>query len=223
VVVGPEFGPDGVARSAILSARDITGRIQNARRARFLDAVHESLAETMPTAAAVVTGDGEIIYANRAFESITGRERGELLRRSFTGLLATPTKPAALTVGTTITEIRSSGDASLVARMSVRRVRIPREARQGDADWVRLVFLTPLAVTDRRRHADESGLLSRLTPRRLEVLERLAAGRSTAAVARELNLAEATVRNHVHGILQALRCHSRVEAVAIYMKHRLPE
>ena len=53
-----------------------------------------------------------------------------------------------------------------------------------------------------------------LTPRQREILRMLAHGASTAQIAEDLHLSRETVRNHVRGILQALDCHSRVEAVA---------
>jgi len=53
-----------------------------------------------------------------------------------------------------------------------------------------------------------------LTPRQLEVLHHLAHGESTAQIADALTIERETVRNHVRGILRALRVHSRLEAVA---------
>ncbi len=53
-----------------------------------------------------------------------------------------------------------------------------------------------------------------LTPREVEVLGHLAAGRSNRAIADELVLSLSTVRNHVHSALGKLGAHSRLEAVA---------
>jgi DNA-binding NarL/FixJ family response regulator len=53
-----------------------------------------------------------------------------------------------------------------------------------------------------------------LTPRQLDILRRIAAGRSTDAIASECWLTRTTVRNHVAAILRRLDAHSRVEAVA---------
>ena len=52
-----------------------------------------------------------------------------------------------------------------------------------------------------------------LTPRQLDVLRYLAAGRSTAQIAERLGISNETVRNHVRGIMQRLGVHSRLEAV----------
>lgn len=53
-----------------------------------------------------------------------------------------------------------------------------------------------------------------LTPRQLEVLEMLAHGLRARAIAGELHLAEATVRNHIRAIRRELGTHSQLEAVA---------
>jgi DNA-binding NarL/FixJ family response regulator len=60
-----------------------------------------------------------------------------------------------------------------------------------------------------------------LTPRQLEVLEALAAGEQAKAIARRLEIAETTVRNHIRMILVELGCHSQLEAVAEARRRRL--
>jgi len=52
-----------------------------------------------------------------------------------------------------------------------------------------------------------------LTPRQLDVLRHLAAGHSTDRIAQTLGIAQATVRNHVRGILTGLEVHTKLEAV----------
>ena len=52
-----------------------------------------------------------------------------------------------------------------------------------------------------------------LTPRQLDVLRHLAAGHSTERIAQTLGIAQATVRNHVRGILTGLDAHTKLEAV----------
>jgi PAS domain S-box-containing protein len=53
-----------------------------------------------------------------------------------------------------------------------------------------------------------------LTPRQREILELVAAGRTTSEIATELTIASETVRNHIRSILRELNAHSRPEAVA---------
>lgn len=60
-----------------------------------------------------------------------------------------------------------------------------------------------------------------LTPRQREILTRLAAGRPAKVVARELGIAEVTVRNHIRAILLSLGAHSQLEAVAEARRRRI--
>jgi PAS domain S-box-containing protein len=53
-----------------------------------------------------------------------------------------------------------------------------------------------------------------LTPRQLEVLNLLARGKSVREIGKELYLSDATVRNHVRSLLQALGAHSQLEVLA---------
>ena len=54
-----------------------------------------------------------------------------------------------------------------------------------------------------------------LTPREMEVLRFLAAGRSTRQMAEDLYVSPATVRTHVENVLGKLQAHSRLEAVVV--------
>ena len=60
-----------------------------------------------------------------------------------------------------------------------------------------------------------------LTPRQWEVLSLLAEGRRVKQIARDLGIAEATVRNHVRGILADLHVCGQLEAVAEARRRRL--
>ena len=53
-----------------------------------------------------------------------------------------------------------------------------------------------------------------LTPRQLEVLKLLAEGKSVREIGKDLYLSEATVRNRVRSLLQALGAHSQLEVLA---------
>lgn len=53
-----------------------------------------------------------------------------------------------------------------------------------------------------------------LSSRQQQVLELLGEGLPAREIGVRLDLAEATVRNHIRGILRKLGCHSQLEAVA---------
>ena len=59
----------------------------------------------------------------------------------------------------------------------------------------------------------EQPLVEPLSERELEVLHLLAQGRSNRAIARQLELSEATVKRHVSKLLGKLGASSRLEAV----------
>ena len=64
---------------------------------------------------------------------------------------------------------------------------------------------------------------SDLTLRELELLRLIAAGNSTSDIASQLFLSVHTVRNHVARILTKLQAHTRLEAVAVAVRHGLIE
>jgi PAS domain S-box-containing protein len=65
------------------------------------------------------------------------------------------------------------------------------------------------------------GPSAELTRRELDVLRLLAGGAGTGAMAARLHVSPATVRNHVQNILGKLGLHSRLEAAAYAVRHRL--
>ena len=60
-----------------------------------------------------------------------------------------------------------------------------------------------------------------LTERQRQVLKLVAAGHPAKVIARELGIAEVTVRNHIRAILLTLGCHSQLEAVAEARRRRM--
>lgn len=63
--------------------------------------------------------------------------------------------------------------------------------------------------------------LEKLSPRELEIIIMLARGASNKEIARNLNLAESTVKIHVQGILRKLNLASRVQAAVYAVEHGL--
>jgi two-component system nitrate/nitrite response regulator NarL len=71
------------------------------------------------------------------------------------------------------------------------------------------------AVKKGEQPAKPASPFSELTPRESEILEHLAAGQSNKIIARELGIADGTVKLHVKAILRKLGVRSRVEAAVI--------
>jgi len=63
-----------------------------------------------------------------------------------------------------------------------------------------------------------NGPSKRLTSREIDVLQLLAVGRTTPAIAADLFVSAHTVRNHVSNILSKLDAHSKLEAVAVAVR-----
>jgi two-component system nitrate/nitrite response regulator NarL len=104
----------------------------------------------------------------------------------------------------------SAGDLlSAVRRVEAGDVSCPR----------RLTALLLNRVADRSNseRVDRAGIFT-LTAREREIAELLADGLSNKLIARRLQVALATVKNHVHSILEKWDCQSRGEAAARYRK-----
>jgi DNA-binding NarL/FixJ family response regulator len=78
--------------------------------------------------------------------------------------------------------------------------------------------LARLETLDRREAASRS---HGLTPRELQVLRLLAAGKTNHAIASDLVLAEKTVDRHVSNLYTKLGVSSRAAATAYAYQHRL--
>lgn len=75
----------------------------------------------------------------------------------------------------------------------------------------------------RPHNAGTGSALDTLTPRELEILGHLAAGHSNKIIARQLDLAESTIKVHVQNILRKLELSSRVQAAVYAVQHKFPQ
>lgn len=186
------------------------------------------------------SGATEILVAN------SGSDGVELARREQPDLvcldLGLPDR-SGLAVGRDILE--ASPKAKLVALTALRDDAAVREAmRSGFSAYVTKDtsvprFLTSLravlagqTVTPTRSTSSTNGarteqerairaLAEQLTPREQEVLEMLVDGRSGSGIAKQMGISKNTVRTHIQSILTKLQVHSRLEAAAFAVRHRL--
>ena len=61
----------------------------------------------------------------------------------------------------------------------------------------------------------------KLTPREVEIINKIADGLSNKEIAAQLYIEEQTVKNHVHNILDKLQLHNRLEAVQYARERKL--
>jgi DNA-binding NarL/FixJ family response regulator len=72
-----------------------------------------------------------------------------------------------------------------------------------------------------RRHQEntERMRIGRLTPRQLEILQLVAEGMATRAIAQQLRMSPLTLRTHIQNVLTRLSVHTKLEAVALAIRH----
>jgi DNA-binding NarL/FixJ family response regulator len=100
-----------------------------------------------------------------------------------------------------------------------------RRLRAGETllDLDEVAALLRIAGTRREREREERLALERLTLREREVLQALADGLNSQAIADRLQITTRTQRNHVANILTKLGVHSQLQAVLFALRHGLVE
>ncbi|HSP71836.1 MAG TPA: LuxR C-terminal-related transcriptional regulator [Gaiellaceae bacterium] len=148
--------------------------------------------------------------------------------------------PAAEAVGRTCWELLGAVDehGAIVCHAGCSGFRLAREGRPAPTRHVsirtargrRHVAMATVANSGTFLHVltdapggpeDEPLVDGELTDRQRQILERIAAGHPAKVIARELGIAEVTVRNHIRAILLSLGCHSQLEAVAEARRRRI--
>jgi DNA-binding NarL/FixJ family response regulator len=75
---------------------------------------------------------------------------------------------------------------------------------------------------EREAREDTERVLGQLTEREREILDLLATGKRNHDIAESLFISPQTVQTHVRNILRKLRVHSKLEAVALAVRHGTP-
>jgi PAS domain S-box-containing protein len=96
-----------------------------------------------------------------------------------------------------------------------------RRLRAGETllDLDEVAELLRLAGDQREQDREHRQAIERLTPREREVLEALAQGRDSRAIADRLQISTRTQRNHVANILAKLGVHSQLQAVLLALRY----
>jgi DNA-binding NarL/FixJ family response regulator len=98
-----------------------------------------------------------------------------------------------------------------------------RSAHAGETLLPRAVIVGIAQRVAAARDRGERWQVEPLTPREIEVLRALTEGLSTPEICERLFIAPNTLRTHVQNIMGKLRVHSKLEAVAFALRHRLVE
>lgn len=124
---------------------------------------------------------------------------------------------------TILESIHAGADGYLTKDRAVEEVvSAVRAAHAGETLLPRAVIIgiAQRVAASRDRTADRTQI-EPLTPRELEVLKALTDGLSTPEICERLFIAPNTLRTHVQNIMGKLRVHSKLEAVAFALRHRL--
>jgi DNA-binding NarL/FixJ family response regulator len=126
---------------------------------------------------------------------------------------------------TVLESIQAGADGYITKDRAVLEVvEAVRAAHAGETLLPRTVII---GIAQRVAAARDRGVDRRqiepLTPRELEVLRALSEGLSTPEICDRLFIAPNTLRTHVQNIMGKLRVHSKLEAVAFALRHRLVE
>jgi DNA-binding NarL/FixJ family response regulator len=80
---------------------------------------------------------------------------------------------------------------------------------------------TALRRLRHRRRAEDSAAarLARLTPREREILQLMAQGKSSTAIAQQLGMSAGTLRTHAQNFITKLGVHSKMEALVLAIRH----
>jgi DNA-binding NarL/FixJ family response regulator len=116
----------------------------------------------------------------------------DALKAGATGFLRKDAPPERL-----LAFMRAAGDGDALLDPTITRRLVERYARPQPAG------------------GPETGKLTELTPRELEVLIQIARGRTNSEIAADMYLSEATVKTHVSRILAKLELRDRVQAVVL--------
>ena len=77
------------------------------------------------------------------------------------------------------------------------------------------MLLAQLAALAPEAALEKPEPIVKLTPRQQEILDQISQGHSNKEIARLLGISAATVKNHVHHLLERLSVHRRTQASAI--------
>ena len=174
------------------------------------------LVDSLVVPASLHDVEGRFVHVNEAAERASGRSNAEWLGRHFTEPLPPEARGKVSAQFRRAVERGEPTDFETVfvdaVSGNLRSARVQHlPLRSGDA-IVGVLILAFAAPPPPEPIALEPQ--PRLTPRQREILDLIAAGLSTAEIAKKLTLSTETVRNHLRSVFRELNVHTRLEAIA---------
>jgi PAS domain S-box-containing protein len=213
---------DHQARRSYLEAtlRDVTVQHEATEALKESEVRFATAFERAPIGMALVAIDGDWLKVNESFCAFLGYSEDELRRTTWQAL----THPDDLHADLALVEATLAGridgytmekrylrkdGRTVVARLNVGLVRSPR----GKPSY----FVSQVEDITTQRAPSPAARLEEygLTQRQLEVLQLLAAGKSTGEIAEALHISKTTVRNHIAHLLTTLGVHTRIQAIMV--------
>jgi PAS domain S-box-containing protein len=174
------------------------------------------LVDSLVVPASLHDVEGRFVHVNEAAERASGRTNAQWLGRHFTEPLPPQARRKVSAQFRRAVERGEPADFETVfvdvVSGNLRSARVQHlPLRSGDA-IVGVLILAFAAPPPSQPIALEPQ--PRLTPRQREILDLIAAGLSTAEIAKKLTLSTETVRNHLRSVFRELNVHTRLEAIA---------
>ena len=120
--------------------------------------------------------------------------------------------------------IRSGAKGYLLKNLSPSKLVISiRAVQNGESALSRSMTLRLMNELSRTKETDQVGdvAINQLTPREIEVLKEMVAGRTNREIAENLVISQNTVKYHVHALLEKLNLSNRREAAEFARRHGL--
>jgi PAS domain S-box-containing protein len=184
---------------------------------RRVEAIDPWFVDSLVVPASLHDVNGRFVHMNAAAERACGKSNAEMVGQELTVLLPPEVHESVQTQFRRAVEHGAPTDFETVFVDGDRHLRGVRAQHLPLRNDDVIVGVLILAFDVRRPPSEPIRAVPdpQLTPRQLEILELIAAGLSTADVARELTLSPETVRNHLRNAFSELRVHTRVEAIAM--------
>ena len=174
------------------------------------------LVDSLAVPASLHETDGRFVYMNRAAELASGLTDAQMRGHDITYRLPTEVRAHVVAEFRRSVETGQPTDFETVFIDAAGHRRSARAQHFPLRDGEEVIGVLILAFEGRLSPNQLIALqpLPELTARQREILELVAAGRSTAEIAKAFTLSRETVRNHLRNLFKALNAHTRPEAIA---------